>query len=460
MYDKTEANEFFNKLAKETNIRITKVEQKETAQAPPLLYDLSALQQDANKRHGFTAEQTLNIAQKLYEEKYISYPRTGSRYIPEDVFAEIPDLIKSLEKHPLFGSHAKTIVLAFPVSPSYPNSPVFPCVNNEKVTDHHALIITGVVPGKLGKDEQTIYDMIAGCMLEAFSQKCVKEILVIQAESENGIQFETRGSKIKEYGWRGVFNLAEEKPEDENTQPIPALLEGEQFTPTSNNMLGKQTRPKSFFTEATLLAAMERAGNECEIDENQEVKPIIGIGTPATRAGIIETLLKRRYMERDKKNLIPTERGLHLYHAVKNLQIADASLTVEWECKLAQIEKEPTFREVFMEEIREYTKKVVDEISSVELPGNIRKLPCPKCKSGTVAIFAKVAKCSDETCNLTVFKSICGKSLTDKQIEELLKNGKTGLIKGFKGKKGVVFDAILRFDESYSIGFEFAHPGK
>ena len=453
MYDKAQANEFFGKLTKDANIRITKVEQKETIQAPPLLYDLSVLQQDANKRHGFSAEQTLNIAQKLYEEKYTSYPRTGSRYISEDVFAEIPQLVKSLEQHPQFGNHAKTIVLASAASAA------FPCVNDAKITDHHALIITGNNPDKLGKDEQTIYDMIAGRMLEAFSPKCVKEVLVIQAENDSRIQFETRGSKIKDAGWRGVFNHAEEKPKDEaeTEQQLPALTEGEQFYPTSSNMVGKQTMPKPLYTEATLLVAMERAGKNVADEQQQETT---GIGTPATRAAIIETLLKRSYMERDKKNLIPTERGLQLYHAVKNLQIADASLTVEWEGKLAQIEKEPAYREVFMEEIKEYTKKVVDEISSVELPGNNRKLPCPQCKSGAVAIFGKVAKCNNATCNLTLFKSICGKNLTDSQIEELLKKGKTGLIKGFKSKKGVVFDAILRFDEAFKVVFEFAVNSK
>ena len=449
--DKSQAEEFFNRLVKETNIRITKVEQKESTQSPPLLYDLSALQQDTNKQHGFTAEQTLNIAQKLYEEKYISYPRTGSRYISEDVFAEIPDLVKCLENHPLFGDYAQTMNVENLNKQS---------VDDQKITDHHALIITGVVPGKLGKDEQTVYNMIAGRMLEAFSPKCVKEVMVIQAENDSGVQFETRGSKIKETGWRGVFNLAEEKPEDENTQPLPALSEGESFIPTSNNMLGKQTRPKPFFTEATLLAAMERAGSDCEIEESQETKPAIGIGTPATRAGIIETLLKRGYMERDKKNLMPTERGLQLYHAVKNLQIADAKLTVEWEGKLAKIEKEPAFRDVFMDEIKEYTQKMVDEISSIVLPGNSRKLPCPKCKSGNVAIYGKVAKCSDASCNLTIFKSVCGKNLTDSQIEELLKNGKTGIIKGFKSKKGIVFDAMLRFNEAFNIVYEFASQRK
>ena len=157
---------------------------------------------------------------------------------------------------------------------------------------------------------------------------------------------------------------------------------------------------------------------------------------------------------------IPTDKGLHLYHAIKNMQIADAKLSVEWEGKLAQIEKEPSFREVFMEEIKEYTQKVVDEISGVAIPEDVHKLPCPKCKSGAVAIFSKVAKCNNESCNLTIFKTVCGKSLTESQVIELLKNGKTGLIRGFKGKKGNSFEAMLRFDDAFKVVFEFANQKK
>ena len=222
-------------------------------------------------------------------------------------------------------------------------------------------------------------------------------------------------------------------------------------------MCTQETRPKPVYTEATLLAAMEQAGKKPADEQQQEST---GIGTPATRAGIIETLLKRDYMERDKKNLIPTQKGLQLYNAVKSLQIADANLTVEWEGKLAQIEREPAFRDTFMEQIREYTQKVVDEISSVEFLDNNRKLPCPKCKSGSVAIFGKVAKCNNATCNLTVFKSVCGKNLTENQIAELLINKKTGLIKGFKNKQGKGFDAILRFDEEFKAVFQFVSQKK
>ena len=446
-WDRSQANEFYGKLEKEKNIRITAIERRETSQEPPLLYDLTALQQDANRRHGFSAEQTLNIAQKLYEAKFISYPRTGSRYISEDVFAEVPALISGMSEQPVFRKYAQNICLDKLNKRS---------VDDQKITDHHALIITGNQPEKLGKEEQTIYDMIAGRFLEAFSPKCVKEIMVVQAESDGGILFEKRGSKIKEPGWRGVFNHSEEKQDDENKHQLPAFSEGGQFAVYCSNMLQKQTMPQPLFTEASLLDAMQYAGSEAEEVTKAETPATTGIGTPATRAGIIETLLKRGYMQRERKNLIPTERGLNLYQAIKNLRIADARLTVEWESKLAQIEKDPSFREVFSEEIKEYTRKVVDEISSLQIVDCSQKLVCPKCKSGKMTIYENVAKCSDATCNLTIFKTICGKKLTDTQIAELVLKGKTGLIKGFKGKQRKSFDASLRFDDVFRVTFHFA----
>jgi DNA topoisomerase-3 len=294
--------------------------------------------------------------------------------------------------------------------------------------------------------------MIAGRMLEVFSPVCVKDVLTIRAESGSGMVFETKGSIIREAGWRGVFNMEDEKAEDEESRPLPALAEGEALIMPCCNMLQFRTKPKPLYTEATLLAAMEHAGREPE--HGTVAAP--GIGTPATRTGIIETLFRRGYMERDSRNLIPTANGLQLYHAVKSLRIVDAALTGEWEGKLSEIEKNPSFRDAFMDEIREYTRKVVDEISSVEIPVNDRKLPCPKCKSGAITIYNKVAKCNNPPCNLTVFKSVCGKNLTDNQLAGLFKNGKTEVIKGFKSKQGNSFDASLKFADDYSITFEFA----
>jgi len=210
-------------------------------------------------------------------------------------------------------------------------------------------------------------------------------------------------------------------------------------------------------TEASLLDAMQHAGSEAVKELKAETPITTGIGTPATRAGIIETLLKRGYMQRDKKNLIPTERGLNLYQAIKSLKIADAGLTVEWESKLAQIEKDPSFREVFAEEIKDYTQKVIDEISSLQIIDHSQKMACPKCKKGRLTHYANVTKCSNMSCNLTIFKTICGKTLTDTQIAELVQKGKTGIIKGFKGKQRKSFDAALRFDDDFKIAFDFVH---
>jgi DNA topoisomerase-3 len=430
LYDKAQAEALYKKISENDTFRITSIAQNEVAQEPPLLYDLSALQQDANKRHGFSAEQTLNIAQKLYEAKLISYPRTGSRYISEDIFDEIPKLIKSLAT---FNRRS---------------------VNDKKVSDHHAIIITETLPEKLAKDEQIIYDMIAGRMLEAFSPKSVKNVSVIKAENGSGLLFEIKGSTIIETGWRGVFNIEDEKQEGEETKgQLPQLSEGEELTSIGSSMAEKQTTPKPLHTEASLLSAMENAGKKSENETT-------GIGTPATRAAIIETLFKRNYIDRNNKNLIPTEKGLQLYDAVKNLQIADANLTVEWEKKLKKIEEDPAFREVFSEEIREYTHKVVNEIASAELPINALNLTCPKCKIGKVKIFGKVAKCTDGKCNFVIFKTICGKTLTEKQITDLINKKRTGLLKGFKSNQGNIFDAALKFDENHKVAFEFKNSKK
>jgi DNA topoisomerase-3 len=446
-YDKATAETLYKKLSSDKSIRITEVERKDVRQEPPLLYDLTALQKDANSRHGFSAEQTLNIAQKLYEAKLASYPRTGSRYIPEDIFAEIPALIAGLCRHPQFGKYASEMDTEQLNGRS---------VDNQKITDHHALIVTENAAGKLSPDEQTVYDMIAGRMLEAFSPVCVKDVLTIRAESGSGMAFETKGSTIRKAGWRGVFSMEEEKAEDEESRPLPALSEGEAFIMPCCNMVQRRTKPKPLYTEATLLAAMERAGGKPNDGQEHETAAAPGIGTPATRAGIIETLFRRGYMERDGRNLIPAGKGLQLYQVVRSLRIADAALTGEWEGKLSAIEKNPSFRNAFMDEIREYTRKVVDEISGVEIQVNDRKLPCPKCKSGAITIYNKVAKCDNVSCNLTVFKSVCGKNLTDSQMAGLLKNGKTEIIRGFKSKQDNSFDASLKFADDFSIAFEFA----
>jgi DNA topoisomerase-3 len=249
-YDsKNTADAIFRLLQDRKTLLVQSVEKKEVNQEPPLLYDLTALQKEANKKHSFSADKTLSIAQKLYESKLISYPRTGSRYISADVFDEIPQLIDSLKNHPRFGNYATSM----DVRSLNPRS-----VDDKKVTDHHALLITGNTPNGLSTDEQTVYDMIAGRMLESFSKKCIKDATTIVLTCSETL-FEAKGSIIKQAGWRAVFNEKDETGEDE-TGALPEVLENEQLPLLKSEIMEKQTNPKPLHTEASLLGAMESAG--------------------------------------------------------------------------------------------------------------------------------------------------------------------------------------------------------
>ena len=293
-------------------VQIKSVDCKEVNQEPPLLYDLTTLQKEANTKLNFSADKTLSIAQKLYEGKLISYPRTGSRYISQDVFDEIPERISLLETYDRFTGYAKSMKGSNLNRRS---------VDDKKVTDHHALIITENKPGSLQADEQAIYELVAGRMLEAFSEKCVKEVTSISLTSGESI-FAVKGTVIKSAGWRAVFNVQEE---GEEITVLPALKEGENLSLSDIELLEKQTKPKPLHTESSLLSAMENAGKELEDAEMKASMKDSGIGTPATRAAIIETLFTRQYIIREKKALVPTEKGLAVYDIIRDKKIADSS---------------------------------------------------------------------------------------------------------------------------------------
>ena len=307
--EKEPATELYNKVKEAGTATVTKAERKEKTEDTPLLYDLTTLQKEANAKHGFTAEQTLEIAQKLYEKKLITYPRTGSRYIPEDVFVEIPKLLAFIGNLPEWKE--KVNQKAVPTRRS---------VDGGKVTDHHALLVTGEKPLFLSKEDSIVYQMIAGRMIEAFSEKCVKDTASVTAECA-GVEFVAKGSIIKQAGWRAVYG-EEEKEET----IIPGWQEGDTLALKAASITEGKTKPKPLHTEATLLSAMETAGKEIEDDALRQAMKDCGIGTPATRASIIETLFKRGYMERCKKSLVPTEKGLALYSVVKAMRIADVAM--------------------------------------------------------------------------------------------------------------------------------------
>ena len=423
---------------------VKSVERKEASQEPPLLYDLTTLQKEANTKLNFSADKTLSIAQSLYEKKVMSYPRTGSRYISEDVFDEMPERVALLGQYPRFAGYAAGLGGATLNRRS---------VNDSKVTDHHALIITENLPGELTKDERAVYELVAGRMLEAFSGKCVKDVTTAIL-SAGDTDFTVKGSVMKVTGWRAVF--IEQDTEDEDNATLPPLREGESLPISNVELLEKQTKPKPLHTESSLLAAMENAGKELEDAELKASLKDAGIGTPATRAAIIETLFARQYIVREKKNLVPTDKGLAVYKIVKDKKIADVEMTGMWETALSKIEAGSMDADTFRKGIEVYATQITSELLSVQLSvATGETCPCPKCNNGRILFYPKVAKCSNVDCTLTIFRNKCDKQLTDKQIVELVTKRKTGLIKGFKGKNGKAFDASLVLDEHFNVGFSF-----
>jgi DNA topoisomerase-3 len=444
--DKEKARQVLQDIRDAGQLKVATVETKQRTEKPPLLYDLTTLQKDANSRLGFSATQTLSIAQKLYEDKLITYPRTGSRFIPEDIFEEIPSLIATLRLQPVFGDYVKNL-----------NTLNNQCVNNGKVTDHHALLITGNESKGLKKGEQAVYDMVAGRMLETFSPNCQKEVSQVGFNC-NGNELKVNGTAITVQGWRAVLNTSEK---DETM--LPEFSKGEQLPITRAEILKKHTKPKPLLTEATLLSAMESAGKELENEDYRKSLNDVGIGTPATRAAVIETLFAREYIKRQGKSLVPTEKGLAVYAVVKNMKIADVEMTGNWEYDLARIEQGTIDAGTFLRGIRQYTTQITEELLQSKMRIEINETPgvvCPKCNKGKVFFYSKVAKCDNTGCGLVIYRHVCGRILTDGQISRLLLNGKTAEIKGFKSSKGNVFNAILVLDKDFKTGFEFVPDKK
>ena len=457
--DKATATDIYNKVKETGSAIITKVVTKRKVEKAPLLYDLTTLQKEANSQHGFTAEHTLSIAQKLYEAKFITYPRTSSRYISDDVFVTLPKLFKNLENHSEYGEKVKLL----PGSEDYSKN----SVNAAKVTDHHALLITENAVIGLFKDEKIVYDMILYRMIEAFSADCIKDITSVTAQVDHDVEFGISGSIIRQTGWRALSlkdkNNRQDKDADATDnevkdQVIPNWQEGQHVTLSGCTITEGKTKPKPLHTESTLLAAMETAGKEIEDDTMRQAMKDSGIGTPATRAAIIETLLKREYMVRQQKKLVPTEKGLALHSVVKNMAIANVEMTGKWEAELAKIERGEASADGFTHSIEGYTREITAELLGCDRLFSHKDsgCQCPKCKQGTMQFFGKAVRCSNKECGMPVFKQVAGKLLTDSDITDLLTKGKTRTLNGFTSKQGKSFSAAIAFDENFNTKFVFA----
>jgi len=434
-------------LRSQSQLTVESVVRKVAGTPPPLLYDLTALQKDANRRHGFSADKTLSIAQSLYEKKITTYPRTGSRYISEDVFEEVSALLRKIRETLLTPLNCHS-------------------VDNTKVTDHHAIIPTGETPLGLLADETTIYKMVVNRFIEAFSPDSEEER--IQVRFTDGTNtFVWKACRQISLGWKAVQKGKEaeaDKKEDSDEHilsSLPNLTEGEVLSLVNADITEHKTKPKPLYTEATLLSAMENAGKEVKEDDKRKAMAECGIGTPATRANIIETLILRDYIRRDKKSIIPTEKGLAVYEIVKDKKIANAEMTGSWELALAAIEAGQMPAEKFSQGINSYVGTICEELLS--LSSEQKSYPvyrCPKCGQQSVGIYAKVVKCRHETCGFHVFREVCGIHLSEDNIRDLISSGRTPILKGLTSKAGKKFNARLVLKDDYTTTFEFEQNKK
>ena len=374
----------------------------------------------------------------------MNYPRTGSRYISEDVFEEIPTLLRKTG-----------IPLSNPLNRH--------SVDNAKITDHHAIIPTGETPSGLSADEATVYQMVVNRFVEAFSPNSEEERMLVRFTDCTNT-FTWKACRQISLGWKAVQKelvTDAEKKETENDDELvlpslPDLTEGEVLSLVSAEITEHKTKPKPLYTEATLLSAMENAGKEVEDAESKKAMAACGIGTPATRANIIETLILRDYIRRDKKAIIPTEKGLAVYEIVKDKKIANAEMTGSWELALAAIEAGKMLSERFAQGINSYVGTICEELLS--LSSEQKSYPvyrCPKCGQQSVGIYAKVAKCRHETCGFHVFREVCGILLSEDNIRDLISSGRTPILKGLTSKAGKKFNARLVLGEDYATSFEF-----
>ena len=435
-------------LRSQSRLKVESVAKQVAHISPPLLYDLTALQKEANRRHGFSADKTLSIAQSLYEKKITTYPRTGSRYISEDVFEEVPVLLRKIDK-----------ALSNPLNRH--------SVDNAKVTDHHAIIPTGETPSGLSVDEATIYQMIVTRFLEAFSPDSEEERMQVKF-TDGTNTFTWKACRQISLGWKDVQQGADtqnengKENEEQTLSALPSLTEGEVLSLLNAEITEHKTKPKPLYTEATLLSAMENAGKDVEDAESKKAMAECGIGTPATRANIIETLILRDYIRRNKKAIIPTEKGLSVYEIVKDKKIANAEMTGSWELALAAIEAGQMPAEKFAQGINSYVGTICEELLALapQVQKSYPTYHCPKCGNESVGIYTKVAKCRHEGCDFHIFREVCGTLLTEGNIRDLITTGRTPVLKGLTSKAGKKFNARLVLKDDYTTTFEFEQNKK
>lgn len=437
-------------------LEVIKTENERRNIAPPLLHDLTSLQKAANSRYNMSADTTLKAAQNLYEKKLLTYPRTGSKYISEDVFRTIGRRLRRLESDPRLGERA------IELAQSGLNRR---CVNDSKVTDHHALLIEDTPLNGMNDDERNIYILVAERMLEAFSQPAIEDVMKVTCKAADML-FTASGTTVISPGWKQIRkqDQAKEKQADESedkNQMLPNLKEGNKLEIHKAETVRGTTRPKPLHTEASLLAAMESAGKDLEDKDLKEAMKESGLGTPATRAGIIETLKRRKYIELHDKHLVPTATGNAVWKMTSGMLISDVSMTGQWEQKLEDIASFRYTETEFGQEIRRYARLVTEQIFGSEMPvpqqtDEQTTATCPSC-GGKVLIKDSFAKCQTKECGLFMNRTVCGKRIGTKTVVKLLEGKTTGIVKGLKGKTGKEFEARLKLEINEKEGRLFGN---
>jgi DNA topoisomerase-3 len=446
--------------------KIGTVEETKTpkSESSPLLYDLTTLQREANGRFGFSAKRTLQLAQALYERhKVLTYPRTDSRYLPEDNLPVVKKVLGGMDDSSL-APHARKALDKGWITKT---PRVF---NNAKVSDHHAIIPTGAATDKLDEYEMKLYDLVARRFIAVFfppaKYEVTKRITTVEGE-----KFKTDGKVLIEPGWREVYGKSAAGEDEESLVPVK---EGEPAATQAIELKELQTKPPARYTEASLLSAMEGAGKLVDDEELREAMSERGLGTPATRAAIIEGLLTQEYIRREGRDLAASAKGIKLITALREIKIdalSSPELTGEWEYKLKQIEAGQFGRDAFMEEIRrlvaDVIKKIKDasgHVNSETMRGNFHDLEtkCPKCggSAGFKESF-KAYDCKNPECKLVVWKTVSSRELEPAEVTELLQTGSVGPLKGFKSKMGRPFEAKLALSEAteWKTTFDFGDGG-
>ena len=448
---------------------ITKLEKKEQREKAPMLYDLTTLQREANTRYGFSARRTLSAAQRLYEEhKALTYPRTNSRYLPTDMVEEIKPIAELVGSHDEYRAGAEYVT-------GLDVLPLARVVNDEKVTDHHAIIPTRSQHKleKMNSDDRRIFDMAARRFLAVFHPEAVFENTRVETTVDGAeevgtagtkLTFRTRGKVLLVPGWRAVYAEApaEDRPADDrgedeeeaSDQQLPRLQEGEPVDTRKVESARKETKPPRRYSDASLLGAMETAGKLVEDDELREAMKDSGIGTPATRAAIIERLITVGYLERDGRALVPTEKGMNVIRLLGEHALTSPGLTGSWEHRLGMIERGEDSRKRFMHDISEFAGETVKELDEslkdVRIP-RARLGPCPVCGHEIVE-NRKGYSCwarEDPGCGFVIWKSKAGKTLPLAVARELIRTGYTAApVTGFRGRSGRSFRARLALNQT------------